>query len=671
MKRRAVAFAAVVVTAFSFLSLAQEKPPAERHFTDAELRQLTERMTADVERLRELKFQKPVEKGIKSREALRDFIIKQMHEDMPPERLAAFEKALIHFGLLPKGTKLEKTLVDFLTANIGGFYDHKRKQLFLMRDMSRGFQSVALSHEMTHSLQDQNFNLARMAIEDKVSDDLAIASLAVIEGDATEVMYRYVQEVMLRNAEDMAELARLADVGAKETESFKKAPLYLQRNLLFPYSNGLAFVNHLKRFGGMEKLNEAFRSPPTSSEQILHPEKYSTERDDPVFIRLPDLAPILGPEWKYVIANVLGELNIQVLCETFDLAPIAGVAASGWDGDQYAAYERANTGQVFIAWLSTWDTEKDATEFFDVGRTILAKKHPDARLIESDVLTLWTWQVPKQGYALIQRKGCDVLVLDGFPAGKAHLLREAAWGAERSATPFKEARIEAPRAAVQKVPDEEPAQEQVRLKVDEKTVDKAYDDVAKQLGMKGQDLRTMTQQFAGSQKSAGRIVGRRFIESAQGFEISHPPGWSFATDLPVPMLAVAITDKDASAIVTVVSFPFGMEPLEMWMPMLEGMYGLQFQQFKKIQSGRRPINDIQAYELLFTGVKDERAVKARQVVLPTAMRTYVIMCVAPMEVYDARSQGFEQIVGSFKVFTPPPPAAQPEEDKKPAAPVPR
>ncbi|NOZ21198.1 MAG: hypothetical protein GXP25_08920 [Planctomycetes bacterium] len=665
MNRRMTRWVFVVLLAIGLPGLAQEKPAPDKPFTDAELKQLTERMTHEVERLRGLKFKHPVEKGIKSRKALREFVVDQMREDMPPERLVAFQKALIHFGLLAKDTQLEETLVDFLTANIGGFYDHKRKELFLMRDVARAFQSVALSHEMTHSLQDQYFDLGGLPIDDKVNDDLAIASLAVIEGDATEVMYRYVQEVMLKNAKDVAELAKLGDVAARETESFKKAPLYLQRNLIFPYSNGLAFINHLKRLGGEEKVNEAFKSPPLSSEQILHPEKYTTNRDDPVFLRLPDLAPILGPDWKYVIANVLGELNVQVLCETFDLAAVSGLVSSGWDGDQYVAYERPDTGQVFVAWLSTWDTPKDAGEFFDVYRAILIKKYPKASLIESDVSNQWVWRTPTQGYVMIERKGRDVLVLDGFPPGKAHLLRQAAWRAERSPRPFKKGRVKAAAPIAQPPPAAPPKQEQARLKVDKEAVDKAYDDVARQMGMDAKQLKTMTEQLAGSQKSKGRIVGRQFIDRGQGFKISHPPGWAFATDLPVPMLSVAITGKGGSAIVTVVSFPFGMEPVEMWMPMLEGMYGMQFQQFKKIRAGRKQFNNIQAYELLFTGTKNGRAVKARQVVFPTPVRTYVIMCVAPVQRYEASAAGFASILNSFKVLTPPP-APRPQEEKKPA-----
>lgn len=666
----------IVLVAMALLPLgafAQEKPAPGDLISDAELKEMTRTISRNVEQIRGLSFGKPVQEGIKSRKELRDFIVEQMREEMPKERILAYEKTLIAFGLLPPGTDFEKTILDFLTDNIGGFYDHKSKRLFLIRDIARALQRVALSHELTHALQDEYFDLKKMPLDDKTNDDLALAALSVVEGDAMEVMYKYVQEVALRDPALVADLAKMADMAMKETESFQKAPLYLRRDLLFPYLNGLTFVNHLIGIGGAARRNDVFRLLPTSSEQILHPEKYTGQRDDPTFLRLPDLAPALGADWTHVMSNVMGELNVQVLCEQFGLAPAASITASGWDGDQYAAYECAGTKQIFLAWITTWDSETDAREFFDVYRAVLMNKHKDASLVESDVSALWMWNTGS-GYVLIERKGSDVLVLDGFPAGKSPALKAAAWGFERSSKPFPEARRAADPPRTAKPVPEETTEAPARVRVDRKQMDKAFDDVGKQLGVKPEDLKTMTEQFMGPRTKTGRTVGSRFIDEAKGFEIAHPPGWTFVAEGDIPMVSLAMTDKTGMAIVTMVTFPFGMEPVEMWMPMMEGMYSMQFQQFTKVRSGRTTVGSLQAYEILFTGSKDGAAMKVRQIVVATPAMTYVLMCAAPAKDYEAKAGDFEKIVGSLRITAPAQqkPASPGEKARKPVpAPAPR
>jgi len=654
------------IVAFSLTTLAQQQA---KPISKADLEEMTERISKDVAELRGLPFEKPIQKGILTRPELKKLILEVLYKEMPKERMLAYQKTLTRFGLLPEGTDLEKTLVNFLTENVAGLYNDETQRLYLIREVNRALQGIALSHELTHRLQDEHFGLAKLPLKDKENDDLAIAALAVVEGDATEVMYRYAQIMITKDPKGFAELANSSDAMAKEMESLKAAPLYLKRNLLFPYANGLTFVNHLKALGGNDKLNAAFRSPPMSSEQILHPEKYTAKRDDPTFLRLPDLTAALGPGWKEVLVNVMGELNVQVLCEQFGLSPTAVVTAAGWDGDCYACYEQTDTGRLFLAWISTWDSEADAREFFDVYRTALQKKYPDAVLTDSDVSGVWTYRTKKHGYVTIQRKGKDVLVLDGCPSGRLPAVRALAWRAERADTPLKDSR---PRTtAPPPAPTQAATAPRRKIQVDPKEVDKVYDDVGKKFGVKGRDLKAMTRQFGAANPSTGKIVGNKYIDRTKGFEIACPKGWAFTTDLPMPMACVAMMDQRSGAFFAMIPFPFNMEPLEMWMPMLEGVFGMQFEEFTKIRSGRIAVGDRQAYELLFNGVQKRVGVRFRLIVVPTPVLTYVMMCAAPTAAYEARSADLDAIVKSFKIYATPRPAepapAAPKKTPEPAA----
>ena len=127
--------------------------------------------------------------------------------------------------------------------------------------------------------------------------------------------------------------------------------------LVFPYSEGLAFVERLRAEGGWDAVDAAYADIPTSTEQILHPRKY-LDRDEPSAVALPDPTVALGQEWRVVDEDTLGELQMALLLANFapgegingltgaiDLPEAARNAAAGWDAAALAAaleYEQAH-----------------------------------------------------------------------------------------------------------------------------------------------------------------------------------------------------------------------------------------------------------------------------------------------------------------------------------------
>ena len=63
--------------------------------------------------------------------------------------------------------------------------------------------------------------------------------------------------------------------------SLREAPVILSETMIFPYLRGLVFCAHLTNDGGWKALDDAYREPPLSTEQILHPEKYRAKPDLP------------------------------------------------------------------------------------------------------------------------------------------------------------------------------------------------------------------------------------------------------------------------------------------------------------------------------------------------------------------------------------------------------
>jgi hypothetical protein len=214
------------------------------------------------------------------------------------------------------------------------------KKLFLMAESPASFQKMFLSHEITHALQDDHFDLKKLDLERKDNDDYVIAAGALVEGDAILVMIEYVVQAAVADKRIMEEAMRMTDsAGVGSTEVFNRAPNYIKSQLMFPYLSGVAFVTALRNRGGWPLVNEAYRHVPLSSEQILHVEKYLDQPDPPVLVSMPDVSKAMGPPWKRLTANVMGEINIRVLMKEFRLAAKAPAVAAGWGGDQFGVFE--------------------------------------------------------------------------------------------------------------------------------------------------------------------------------------------------------------------------------------------------------------------------------------------------------------------------------------------
>ena len=372
---------------FAFLVVAAPAP-AVRAADERAVQQVREqaaRIEKTIEEIRDLRFKHTVKVGIRERSELRSYILKELEKEMPDAKIRALEKAYAKFGFLKPGFDLKQTLVELYTEQIAGFYDPEAKELYLV-EHGGPEQSVLMAHELTHALQDQNFGLFAMQKAVEHNDDRSLALTSLIEGDATLVMVAYLLDEQIGRRIDVRSLpdigmilkfsVKLGDIfGMSSGEQFAKAPKVLTENLIFGYVEGASFCQRLvKNQGAYLALSRAFRDPPQSSEQILHPEKYSGEaRDEPMAVELPELAKELGPGWKRLERNVMGEFNIALLFKEKLSGGNAERAARGWGGDTWEALE-APDGEVCLIWATVWDTEKDADEFRETYESFAKKR---------------------------------------------------------------------------------------------------------------------------------------------------------------------------------------------------------------------------------------------------------------------------------------------------------
>ncbi len=380
----------------ALLSDAPALPPGVAPLPEA-LESRVEALLDQAEKYRGLEAKEAVPSGTVDDPALRKKMVESFQADMPPERLRPVEVALKAFGLVPESLDLVKFFPDLLTSQVAGFYDPELHYLALVQrngregeivpsadlpaEAAKKAEEAVLVHELTHALQDQHFHLETFATGQPL-DDADVAKVALIEGDATLVMMDFFAEMSLATLPGIEEtMGSFLDDPRKMLEStpgvpnvpgvaeLASAPAWFQDTLLFSYFDGFQFSLSARRKGGQPLLDHAFtKDPPRSSEQILHPEKWHTKRDDPVVLPWPDLSRVL-PGWTKATEAQLGELTIRTLFRgALKKDERAAQAAAGWGGDRFGVYQKE--GERLLAWVTEWDTEADAREFQSAAKDL-------------------------------------------------------------------------------------------------------------------------------------------------------------------------------------------------------------------------------------------------------------------------------------------------------------
>jgi hypothetical protein len=229
---------------------------------------------------------------------------------------------------------------------------------------------------------------------------------ALIEGDATlSEQYWYYKYSTDLDKKQITEFQQ-----SYTSPVYDSAPAYMKDDFLFPYQYGLDFVNELYGKNKWQSIDDAFKDPPVSTEQILHPEKYPS--DVPVKVTVPDLSATLGKGWTEVDRNVMGEwYTYLVLADGRDSSfrldtQTAKDAAAGWGGDTYVYYTDDATKQFVLVWDTQWDTANDSDQFWQASRTYGNDRWGTPT---SDSASAVSWQSEADGKISMSQSGKSVV----------------------------------------------------------------------------------------------------------------------------------------------------------------------------------------------------------------------------------------------------------------------
>lgn len=309
-------------------------------------------------------------------------LIALVQEKMEEEPILVDERILKKFGFIKQAEGILSHITSLYSEQVQGMYDEETGQMVLVKSLplTGNIQRMFLVHELTHALQDQHFDLKGLPLADE-DDDKALACLSLVEGDATLVMFGYYKS-HLKIFNVLWDLMSYLSVDQTQLYS---SPYYLRENLIFPYKWGIKFVTGIYTRNGWEGVNLAYKDPPESTEQIMHPEKYQIEK--PIEVTIDETIP----SWRLLDANTMGEFNIRVLLSIYLGEYNAIATSSGWGGDKWQVWEDENTGQLRIIWYTMWDTAKDADEFFNAFKKLVRRRYLNAKISKKGKMVKLYW----------------------------------------------------------------------------------------------------------------------------------------------------------------------------------------------------------------------------------------------------------------------------------------
>jgi hypothetical protein len=372
-------------------------------------------------KLRGLKFDHPVPTAYQTTDDFRAFLKREIAKDLPPEKSQKLSAAFLHLGLLQEKIDLATAYEQTMTSQAAAYYDPSQKKFFMvMVPDNEVLLDTMSAHELVHGLQDQRFDLTKlMAPKPPLDDDALYARQFIVEGDATFSMFLFtaaeagksdaVQAMVLKILRGQIEQFAAMDLKAygemmkqqaaafkdmdedlkKSMEAMDKLPPVVLGPMLDSYMKGALVVLTAYDKGGWPAVDALYKTPPESSEQVLHPTtKLYPKRDKPKKVTLAKL------DGEKLTENVMGEILWKIYFSLW--VPDKAVEASeGWGGDRYIVVKRADGTTVgFLA--TAWDTADDAKQFAAAYEASLAKRFPN-----------------KERKTAVKLDGMKVFILDG------------------------------------------------------------------------------------------------------------------------------------------------------------------------------------------------------------------------------------------------------------------
>ncbi|MDB4941805.1 MAG: hypothetical protein JWP97_1339 [Labilithrix sp.] len=260
--------------------------------------------------------------------------------EYPPEALRREGQLLQIAGFAPPQFDYLGEMMKLLDAQLEGFYEPKTGTMYLAADLEGPQAHATLAHELVHALQDQRWDLKKRSDYKPGEGDRSLALGCLAEGDATSLMFDVLMKPDRTALDIPPESIRELMKAGTDMGDIQSVPHIMRTSLVAPYIEGIAFVNKLRKKRGWAGVDAAWERLPTSTEQILHVDKWEAQ-EAPLAVPAPTAAA-LGEGWKNEDQDTFGELGFALEYAEWMSEPDARLAASGWGGDRTSVLTRGD-----------------------------------------------------------------------------------------------------------------------------------------------------------------------------------------------------------------------------------------------------------------------------------------------------------------------------------------
>ena len=375
-------------------------------------------IASDAATLRELDLNTDIQQGTLTREQLGDYYEEAEAQTRAEEEfdLEGFNTVLRLLGMIGPEDDLLDIVTNFQSTDVLGFYSPEDKKLVLVAGTASELSLLdeyVLAHEYVHSFQDRRFDLPELDERTEEDDDDDSSTEygdtidALVEGDAVLASSLYILREYGEGGFDQI----AAESSAPEEIEGPEIPPAFQRYFSFPYDFGATFVRYLYDQGGWDEVDKAYDRPPSTEEQVLHPEKY-VQREGAIALKAQDISEELGDGWSRQDSGVFGEYDVYnwLYSNTGDDFG-SQLAAAGWGGGRIAVYtEEPDAGGVVLHVSLIWDGGSDAREFYDAFVNVVRGLDPNPAVLDASGQIVGWENGDQAGRAWAQRNSFRMVV---------------------------------------------------------------------------------------------------------------------------------------------------------------------------------------------------------------------------------------------------------------------
>jgi hypothetical protein len=395
--------------------------------TPRDLRVRIDSISRRVEDLRGEKFREPVQgRYLRRADLLRIYDSVSFEEPDPAD--SAWDRMLWTLGFVDSLGALDGAADSVDQASIQAFYS--RGVLWVLDEVrDSGVElDVTIAHELTHAMQDQRWDLAKMYREHRGLDG-RLALQYLLEGEA-----RLVETMYSKQLKDSTKL--LALFPQLPLEAFRDTlrhsdgldPEMVTLPTYHPYEQGARALAVRRSRGGWARVDDWFRTlPPTAC--FLHPDDSCPSADS----LDPSILAASPRGWRLLRDGQVGEHYMDILFslwrESSQGTPDRAVKArailrepwkdpgpdgsvEGWTGDRFQIL-RNDSGDLALAWRTGWRDTTSAERFLESYLHLLVHKQRDDQVVLREPGLALFHDAQAGVWDRVERFGSEVWIAEG------------------------------------------------------------------------------------------------------------------------------------------------------------------------------------------------------------------------------------------------------------------